>query len=265
MIDRAEAYGFQFAFPAKDTVVGRCLRDFGEFGRIGMTLSTQMSRGGVFIDVGANVGAYSLPVSRSASRVISIEAHADIAAILLDNVATNHIKNIAVIHAAVGRAPGSTNFPTPPLNEERNFGATGANLHSAPRQRTPVITLDEVATPDTVLVKVDVEGAESDVLLGAERTLSAYRPAWLVEANSPDIVPTFREQSYRTYWFWDPFVTPLARTVWPGKRLGDLSVLAIPAERPQPLGMVEAMVGAPQPKNTLGFGYLRAFGIREVG
>lgn len=264
MIDMAEAYGFNFGFPAKDTVVGRCLRDFGEFGRIGMSLAAQMSRGGTFIDVGANVGAYSLPVSRSASHVISIEAHAGIFTILSNNVSTNNIQNIQVIHAAAGKFPGTINFPTPSLDEERNFGATGITLQETPKQIVPVTTLDEISPPDTLFIKIDVEGSEMDVLSGSSRILSKLRPAFLVEANSELIVPTFKDIEYNTYWFWDPFVTPLARAMWPGKRLGDLSVLAIPRERPQPQNMVEAMVGAPRPKNTLGFGYLRAFGIKEA-
>lgn len=265
MIDFAEAYGFRFAFPAKDTAVGRCLRDYGEFGRIGMMLASQLSRGGVFIDIGANVGAYCLPVSREAKSVIAIEAHAGLAEILLGNVQSNRIANVSVIHAAASDLPGIIEFPTPALSEERNFGAIGNNLVDVSRVSVRALTIDQIAPERTSFVKIDVEGAEIDVLAGADQTLSKLRPSWLIEANSDAIGPTLRRFGYRTYWFWDPFVTPLAKATWRGKRQGDLSLLAIPSERPQPMGFVEAVQGDSLPTNTAGFEYLRAFGIRPIG
>ena len=156
-------------------------------------------------------------------------------------------------------------FPTPGLEAKGNFGAVGAKLADAPLRQIPVVTLDSLVEPDTRFVKIDVEGAEDEVLDGAGATLRGVRPAWLIEANSETIAPRLIAEGYRAYWMWDAFVTPLApKAAWTGNRRGDLCILGVPRERPQPGGMVEIEPGQPRPTSTKGFRYLEAFGIRPM-
>lgn len=262
MIETTEAYGFSFSFPAGDRTIGPCLRDYGEFSRMGATLAAQMSRGRAFVDVGANVGAFALPVSRSAELVLAIEAHSGLAEVLKGNVDANGCHNVRVIHAAAGGTPGKLDFPAPDLSTRMNFGSLGAGKTAGPTQLVDVVCLDDVAPPDTAMVKVDVEGFEMEVLAGAQDVLHQRRPTWLVEHNDPALPQLFQDAGYRTYWFFDAFVTPQApKKRWLGEFKGDLSVLAVPRESAQPGGMVEARGGAAPPASTAGFEYLRAFGM----
>lgn len=263
----AEAYGFTFAYPSGDTTVGACLQEFGEFGRVGSTLAGQLARGATFVDVGANVGAYALPVSRQAARVIAIEAQPGVAALLARNIAENRLENVELIAAAAGPNTGAISFPAPQLDERINFGGLGVVSWTGPTVEVPMVRLDDVAPDGTRVVKIDVEGFELAVLEGAERLLAKMRPYWIAEAPSDTppgraLVQRFHAAGYRTYWLYDPFVTPrAARGDWRrvfGK--GDVSVLAAPREAGQPVSMVEAVGGDyPWLSSTEGCGYLQAF------
>lgn len=269
MLEVTDAYGFRFAYPAGDIAIGRCLRDYGEFSRVGSTLAGQCSRGRTFLDVGANIGAFALPVSRLAKRVVAIEAHPGLATVLAQNVRDNGIPNIDVIAAAAGRETGVVDFPAPSLDGVQNFGMGGFGRAGDPT-RVPMVTLDDVAPADTAMVKIDVEGYEPEVLAGASRLIEAVRPTWLIEseretASTRSTLATMRRAHYRIYWVYDTFVTPLApKAQWEGPRQGDLSIFCVPAEQPQPAQMLEAQPGDPWPKTTAGFEYLRAFQIRPV-
>jgi len=267
MIATTEAYGFTFAYPAGDLTVGTSLREFGEFGRVGSTIAAELARGAVFVDVGANIGAYALPVSRDAARVIAIEAHPGLAGLLARNVAENGLGNIEIIAAAAGPAAGEVAFPTADLGEHRNFGSLSLARGAKATAPTPMVRLDDVAPADTRLVKIDVEGFEPAVLAGATRLRAEVRPYWMVELDGDGpqgraLVRDFQVAGYRTWWLYDPFVTPRApRGDW--RRAfgrGDLSLLAAPAEAEQPSGMVEA-VGEDYAwaTNTQGFDYLARF------
>lgn len=111
MIQTTDAYGMTFSYPASDKTIGVCLREYGEFARMGVALAAQSTRGRGFADVGANIGVFSLPVSRTASSVVAIEAHPGIVDLLRRNVQANDRTNIQVIHAAAGAAVGKLSFP----------------------------------------------------------------------------------------------------------------------------------------------------------
>jgi len=256
MLDRTEAYGLTFAFPAGDQAVGRCLRDYGEFASPGVFLAGQMSAGGSFLDIGANIGSFALPVAARARRVVAIEAHPGLAEILRENVKANTLGNVEVIASAAGAAKGFVSFPVIPLDGELNYGNIGVGMGMDHLVSVPVVTIDAVAPKDTKFIKIDVEGYEVEVMKGAAATLKRTRPAWLVETatNTPEnqgILATFQRSGYRTYWFWTPFVTPQApKAKWSGKFLGDLNVLAVSRDKP----------GSAWPSSISGFAYLRSFG-----
>lgn len=262
MIATTEAYGLTFSYPAGDTAVGACLRDYGEFSRMGATLVCQMARGRGFLDVGANIGAFALAAFRSAASVVAIEAHPGLAELLQRNVSDNQAANIQVLHAAAGAEPGRAAFPCPPLSTHGNFGATGFAKNGYPTTDVDLVRLDDVAPSDTAMVKIDVEGFEVEVLRGADRLLHEVRPAWLIEYNSPAVLSLLRDADYRTYWFYDAFVTPYApKKRWAGNLRGDLCIFAIPPGAPAPAGMVEAFKGDERPTSSEGFEYFRAFGL----
>ena len=134
--------------------------------------------GDTMADVGANVGYYSLLASRSvgrAGRVIAVEASPDIFRHLTTNLALNRVANTRALNVAAGRAPGSLPLFAGPTF---NIGETTTRPDLGQRyvQDVPVRPLCDLLHEDEIrtlrLIKIDVEGAELDVVEGLLPLLS---------------------------------------------------------------------------------------------
>lgn len=274
MLLTTTAYGFTFSYPANDTTIGPCLAEYGEFAKVEASLAGQLARDGVFVDVGANIGAISLPVARQARRVIAIEAHRELAGVLRSNVEANGVGNIEVANVAVGPSEGVARFSMPPLSETRNFGDNAFDADGRWSAEIEMKTLDSLAPDDTRAVKIDVQGFELDVLKGASRLLSAVRPALIVEVgrDSPRarrVIAHLMAQRYACYWLFSPFITLTATRKQPypgypesGQTVqGDHNIAAIPIERGQPQEMTRVDLAAGWPRRIEAFPYLRRFGF----
>ena len=120
----------------------------------------------IVIDAGAAHGLYALKVSGEAKKVIAIEAHPWNCKLLLENVSRNRLqKKILVLHAALcGRNVPVTLFEAKDTVSHNIFGGSGRKILVSP------ITLREIINRygDVDLMKMDIEGAEFEVLLTAE-------------------------------------------------------------------------------------------------
>lgn len=242
MLDRTIAYGLDFTFPIKDNAIGANLAMYGEFARpiADFLIEHAVAETGVMIDAGANIGAISLPFAaeRPAWRVISIEPHRGLSALLSANAVNNRLMNIEVVQAAVGLAPGIVGFPSDPLGTERNFGTLSLKLPTdRPTTPTLMTTLDELAPGGAQLVKMDVEGCDAEALQGSPNLLRRVRPVWLVEAArnqypqaAREVIQTLLDADYSVHWFFAPWTSALALkgrlSDRPGK--GDPNVVALP-------------------------------------
>lgn len=152
-------------------------------------LSEILRAGDVFIDVGANIGFFSLYAAKLVGprgRVISFEPNPSSAEILEKNIAMNGFKNITVVRKAVSNTPGELTLHIPANN---NVG--GASLvHRGETLRTvqvPVDTLDSVLAGLQVtnpkLIKFDIEGAELNAVQGGRKILSTPHIAALLEIS----------------------------------------------------------------------------------
>jgi FkbM family methyltransferase len=140
--------------------------------------------GDVVIDVGANIGLYSLlAASKTGSgRVVALEPHPVAAQRLRENVALNRLQNVEVRAEAAGAEAGSAQLTA-------NLDTINHIVSDRPADGTitvPVRTLDSLVDPgeQVALVKLDAEGFESAVLAGASRLLHDRAvAAWIVEVN----------------------------------------------------------------------------------
>jgi FkbM family methyltransferase len=115
-----------------------------------------------FIDVGANVGTYSLWAASRGASVVAVEPDPDALRWLGANVALNPRVDISIVRAALADRGGTTEL-TVGLDTENRLG----------RGRTvAATTLDEIVDGRPAAgVKIDVEGFEEIVLDGAAETL----------------------------------------------------------------------------------------------
>jgi FkbM family methyltransferase len=143
--------------------------------RLHRLLGAMVRAGGTVVDAGANVGYNTVYAARAvgrSGRVVAIEPAADNVRILNENLAANALGNVVVHQVALGRT-----------HEIRDFflrGETSAvnslfrpSVYAAVTavERVAVAPLDDLVDGDADVVKIDVEGAELEVLGGMTRLL----------------------------------------------------------------------------------------------
>jgi FkbM family methyltransferase len=127
----------------------------------------------LFVDVGANVGAYSvLACAATAARGVAFEPVPSTYSRLLDNVRLNRAESrVQCINMAVADVPGSIAFSSA---DDTTNHALAAGERRGDAIDVEVTTLDSaLAGYSPTLIKIDVEGYETLVVRGGERTLAA--------------------------------------------------------------------------------------------
>jgi FkbM family methyltransferase len=123
--------------------------------------------GGLFVDVGANVGTYTIWAAEHGAEVIALEPAEDTFALLRENIALNGYR-VTALRAAAGDHCGTARLTT---------GLDAGNaLSPAGPARARLVTVDSLVGDAYVTgMKVDVEGFEIDVLRGSARALADRR------------------------------------------------------------------------------------------
>ncbi len=154
-------------------------------------LKLLLKPGMTFFDIGANVGFFSVIAARlvgPAGQVIAFEPLPANARALLHNARLNGFRNLAVRQEALAASDGEAAFL---LSAEPTWGKLSGAGKPPDRQdgemTVAVRRLDNVikreGLPEPDVMKIDVEGAEIDLLAGAERTLLERRPVILMELH----------------------------------------------------------------------------------
>lgn len=159
-------------------------------------LKSGANAGGVVLDVGANIGMYSLLMARwvgESGHVYAFEPAPEPLQALREHVSLNDLSDrIEVIGQAVSDASGEATFYAHASNGENSLNPDYAKRVSvAEAVRVPVTTIDEFCRDREIrptLLKIDIEGFEFHALHGAAETLSKYRPTVIIELH-PHIWP----------------------------------------------------------------------------
>lgn len=177
-------------------------------------LEAALNPGDVFLDVGANVGIYTLWASKIVGPSGSVHAFepAPRTRAWLDGVVSeNAAENVRIIASAVSDRSGCLLLRTFTEASGRSTAApvNATGLDELDTLEVPVTTLDEYALANhcsPALVKIDVEGLEPLVLQGMSWILAEAKPVVVFE--SPDLatgqgtresVATLRSHGYRVF------------------------------------------------------------------
>ncbi|MBS1817288.1 MAG: FkbM family methyltransferase [Acidobacteria bacterium] len=132
--------------------------------------------GDTIVDVGANIGAIAVHASRivgARGRVVALEPAGDNLAVLRDNLARNACDNVTVLAAAAGRRREIREFfLRGDVSAVNSLFAESCYAEVTGVTRVDVVPLDDVVDGDVRLVKIDVEGAELEVIGGMSRILA---------------------------------------------------------------------------------------------
>ncbi len=148
-------------------------------------LKQYLREGDCFVDVGANIGSYTL----LAASLIGFQGHIDAFEPgpksnprLSENVKLNHLESVVSIHnVAVGNISGPAMY---------RCAQDATNRLRAPRDKDEAmevmcVRLDDVLKDSYALGKIDIEGAEPLAFQGAEDHLrNSTPPVWIVEMNA---------------------------------------------------------------------------------
>lgn len=151
--------------------------------------ANMVAQGAVVYDVGANVGIYSLLASLRAGpsgRVYAFEPLEHNLQYLRRHISLNNAQNCTVLAEAVCNKEGTRSFSAAP------FASSMARLAPNGEMRVSCTTLDgclygtrRLRAPD--IIKIDVEGAELEVLEGSYRTLAEFHPAIFLEIHGTQL------------------------------------------------------------------------------
>ena len=173
----------------------------------------------VFIDVGANIGYYSLCASQLVGvtgRVVAVEASPGIYRELVANLEMNRASNVRPVHCAVSNTSGElVVYGGPPYNRGSATTVPAGAEDVVPESSVRAATLETLLTRDEIervrLIKVDVEGAEWAVAQGMAPILESCRkeveiameisPSRLAAQghSAQEILDLFRAKGFRAY------------------------------------------------------------------
>jgi FkbM family methyltransferase len=240
-----------------DTYVGGSLQKYGEFSIAEQVVFAQIVRpGALVIEVGANIGAHTVPLSAlagSAGEVHAFEPQRIVFQTLCANLALNHCTNVFARQSAVGEKVGTISVPAIDPTIRNNFG--GISLREPMfGEAVPLVTLDSLDFPACHLLKVDVEGMEPEVLKGGERLIDAHRPIMYLENDqaerSEELLTIVEDLGYRAYWHLARLFNSAnfygdAVDIFPG--IHSINILCVPKETK---GMVEGLAPVKSPEDT---------------
>lgn len=159
-----------------------------------------------FVDVGANIGIYSLLASSVPDvRVVAFEPASVAYHRARKNIALNGVgDSVAILPFAAGSANGSV-LVTSDLDVKNRVvpnGTTGSV------EEAVMIALDGLGSPPMParvdVIKVDVEGGELDVLRGARDLIRRDEPALIVEVNDPQALRVALDELGYSFVAYDP-------------------------------------------------------------
>jgi FkbM family methyltransferase len=183
-------------------------------------------------DLGANVGFTAVMMARRVSpggQVVCFEPLASNADQIVHNSALNSFDCIQVRREAVGRIDGEAEFSLSHSPTWGRLAQAGATPEQSGTIRVPVRSLDSLWEAGQLcrphVIKIDVEGAEADVIAGGRNFLAATRPVLLIELHHTNqaVVEAFEGLGY-TLRVLDSEANVLSSTE-------EVQIIAYPADR----------------------------------
>lgn len=200
-LEKTKINNLNFWYWSDDKVIGQriALNKYEKY-ETAMILS-QINEKSVVVDVGANIGYYTILTAKIAKKVYAFEPEKRAFEILQRNVRQNKLKNVVLINKAVG----SENKKVRIKKNKNNFGdsrvVTGKDIDC--------IKLDNLIREKIDVVKIDVQGYEFEVWKGMTKIVKKDKPVIFMEIDRKNI-PKIKTD-YKFIWSINDF----AEVPWP--------------------------------------------------
>lgn len=194
----ANCTDFGLYFDETDVAVGRTI---GAGHPYEMHLANFLQRvlqpGMTFIDVGANIGFFTMLGARrvgGSGKVIAVEPNSENCRLIMLSIRHNQMTNIKILSLALGAETG-TAFFTPAMGSNGTLQPESENsLLGSNCTIVPLAPLDALVKEHVDVIKMDAEGAEGSVLRGAVGLIAMSRPI-IVSEFSPAMIATNSKMS----------------------------------------------------------------------
>jgi FkbM family methyltransferase len=164
---------------------------FGHYEReVESALSELITKETTFVDVGANIGYFTILCSRLARTVYAFEPVPVVFERLSRNISLNGCKNVRAFQCAVSREKAKLTLFESKISDGHD--STVKRFEHDRSILVDAVSLDETVEPSVgdVVLKVDVEGSEMDVLLGALGLIRSGRVSAIVVEWARRIYPS---------------------------------------------------------------------------
>ncbi len=211
-----------FAYPSDLHIGAPIIQGIEHEPHVASVLRERLCRGDIVLDIGANIGNFTmLAASRvgSGGRVIAVEPIARNRQLIARAAHSNGFSQVEIISGAASDEAGTIELRThPETSNAATLAASGERLRDEQGKLVSVPTLaldDQLADLDRLnLIKIDVEGMEPLAMRGLERTLTRLRPAllsefhpWAIERATKTVAVDYLDWLRRFY----PAITILHR------------------------------------------------------
>lgn len=212
-------YGLLAHF-TKDPWLGRSVRELGEWSEAEVALWRAFLRPGMtVVDVGANIGAHSVALARiveATGKVWAFEPQRLVYEVLVTNKVLNRLWQLECRALALAHTTTAAWYTPPCYTEAMNTGGVMFQVDGGWSGDAEIAVearaLDELGLGHVDFVKIDVEGMERDVLIGARETLRRDRPILYVENDRYErqdaLVAELEAQGYTLRWHLPPLDNP---------------------------------------------------------
>lgn len=186
-------YHPQLLVHQRPETISNFLRSYGIWQRhLLMFMLSYLREGDIFVDVGANIGYFTIYAGLrvgNTGQIHAIEPAADNAGLLAANLDLNGLSNVEIHRAAISDHCGRGTLFRSAFNSGSHSLIKKETLANGPT--VPVVTLDSLlqGTRAPTLIKVDVQGAELQVLRSMEELIKAAKrkPAIIIEFSPVDL------------------------------------------------------------------------------
>jgi len=156
----------------------------------GLISEIELNPNETFVDIGANVGSYTLQVATKYpdNKIISIEAHpSEFNALKRNVIDVNNLENVILVNMGVYSKKDELVL----YEQDIWTAASSAFVKSEKQIRIQCDTLDSIVqkleSNQKFVIKMDIEGSEYDALLGGSKTLENCRKI-MIEVHYTDVL-----------------------------------------------------------------------------
>ena len=242
-----------FEYCKFDKFIGFSLKEYGEYSDIELTIILHfIKEGDTVFDIGANIGAFSIPISKKIGHkgnLYCFEPQGLIFKILNNNLRKNKIKNTKTFQNSIGKNNKKILLRNIDYSKYGNFGGVSlvTSNHNEISTKEDSIEFKSLKLDNFLkigkcdFIKVDVESMELDVLKGGKLFLAKYRPILWME-NHPEkpnkLNKYLMNHNYNVYWVKSRLFNPnnyFKNQINHFKQICTENIIAVPKEKDQKL------------------------------